>query len=315
MTIAQATGPLVLFLLMFLVGLDLTVSDFRRVASAPRAVVVGTLAQVFLLPLMTFALVTGLGLPPMFGAGAVLLALSPGAGMSNVLVAFAKANTALSVTLTAVASVVAVVTLPSVSAATLQLFSSETVRVVVPVGPLMLQLALSLLLPLVLGMAVFARWPEFVTRYAKTLRISLMALIGVVVAAAIALSDQEQPDVSIEQVPMMLVGAALWTLASMSIGLGVAHLLRLSSSDRFTFMIEFSARNVAVATIVAISGLENLELSLFSGAYMTVGYPMCAVAVVIRRRSLARVGQPAVTDGSERADERVVAGEDPGASA
>ena len=213
MTIAQATGPLVLFLLMFLVGLGLTVSDFRRVASAPRAVVVGTLAQVFMLPLMTFALVTGLGLPPMFGAGAVLLALSPGAGMSNVLVAFAKANTALSVTLTAVASVVAVVTLPSVSAATLQLFSTETVLVEVPVGLLMLQLALSLLLPITLGMWVLARWPEFVTRLAKILRNGLMALIGVVIAAAVAFGEQEQLDVSIEQVPMMLVGAALWTLA------------------------------------------------------------------------------------------------------
>ena len=105
---ASELGPYGLFVLMTIVGMELTVDDFRRVVAAPRAVIGGTLGQLLLLPLMTWGLVVGLGLAPIFGAGAVLVAVSPGAGISNVLAAVARANVALSVTLTAFASVLAV---------------------------------------------------------------------------------------------------------------------------------------------------------------------------------------------------------------
>ena len=73
MDVTQIAGPVVLFLLMVIIGLELTPDDFRRVLAAPRAVVGGTLAQIVLLPLLTWAVVTALGVNPVFGAGAVLL--------------------------------------------------------------------------------------------------------------------------------------------------------------------------------------------------------------------------------------------------
>ena len=97
----QILGNIVLFALMLVVGLELTVADFRRIAAAPRAVIVGTLGQIVLLPLMTWAVVVVFGVSPVFGAGAVLVAVSPGAGLSNVLAAVCGGNIALSVTLTA----------------------------------------------------------------------------------------------------------------------------------------------------------------------------------------------------------------------
>ena len=83
---------------------------------------------------------------------------------------------------------------------------------------------------------------------------------------------------------MALLAAGVWTLSAMAIGWGVAGLLRLPADDRFTFLIEFSARNIAVATIVAMSGLGRIDLSFFSGVYAMVGYPLTATAVLLRRR-------------------------------
>ena len=81
MNLTDAVGPLTLLFLMSVVGLQLTPADFRRVAAAPKSIVVGTLGQIVLLPLMTWALVSSLRLPPEFAVGAILLAASPGAGM------------------------------------------------------------------------------------------------------------------------------------------------------------------------------------------------------------------------------------------
>ncbi len=282
MTPTQLVGPFILFILMAIVGLELRPADFRRVVEAPRAVVAGTLAQLLLLPLMTWAVVALLALPPVFGAGAVLIAVSPGAGISNVLTMLAGANVALSVTLTAVASVLSVVTLPLLSALGMRLFLPDAVQVEVPIGALVGQLSVSMLLPIGLGMWLRTRRPEFALRHAKKLQRGALVAIGLLLGAAFAFEDGT--DLSFADARAGLFGGAVWTLSAMAIGWGVARALRLSEADRFTFLIEFSARNVAVATIAAISGLGRLDLTLFGAAYVTVGYPLCTAAAVLRRR-------------------------------
>jgi predicted Na+-dependent transporter len=98
--------------------------------------------------------------------------------------------------------------------------------------------------------------------------------------------EDEQPDLAgIERV---LVAAVVWTAAAMVLGWGIASLLRLPRADRATFLIEFSARNIAVATIVALSSRGRRDLTLFSGAYGAVGFPMVVVAAIIMRRRFRR---------------------------
>jgi BASS family bile acid:Na+ symporter len=284
----QLVGTFSLFVLMMIVGLELTPADFRRVLAAPAAVIGGTLAQILLLPLMTWAVVTLLDVPPVFGAGAVLVAASPGAGMSNILTALAKANTALSVTLTAVASLLAVVTLPALSALGIRIFLGDRIEVEVPMGVLTLQLTGALLLPIGLGMWARARRPDLARRYAPTIQRWAIASLVALIVLSILFSDEEQRQVDVDDVGIGLLAAGVWTLAAMAIGWTIAFLLRLGPEDRFTFLIEFSARNVAVATIVALTGLDRLDLTFFGGLYVAVGYPLAGAAVVWRRRRAAR---------------------------
>ncbi len=287
MTVTHIAGPLVLFLLMTMVGLELRVDDFRRVFRAPRAVVSGTIGQWLTLPLMTFALVSTLGLSPSFGAGAILLAVSPGAGMSNIAAAFGRANVALSVTLTAMASVFAVLTLPLLSSVIMGLFLSDAGRVEVPVGGLMVQLFVSLFLPIGLGMWMRTRNPERAAILAP--RLQRLTFIAIGLAVVIGVATSEDTDASLlEGAPIAAVGAAIWTVLAAALGWGTATLMRLPPDDRFTFLIEFSARNIAVTAIVAMSGLDRLDLTLFSGLYGAVGYPIVFVAVLLRRRHVLR---------------------------
>jgi BASS family bile acid:Na+ symporter len=157
----------------------------------------------------------------------------------------------------------------------------------VPVAALMGQLALFLLLPIVLGMMLRSRHPQRARKFAPRLQRITLATIVIVVIAGITQAPEEQ--VNFEGSGRALVAAGLWTLCAGAIGWGVASLLRLSAADRFTFLIEFSARNIAVASIVAMSGLGRIDLAFFSGVYGTAGYPIAIAAVVWRRRRMPTI--------------------------
>jgi BASS family bile acid:Na+ symporter len=282
MEIGSIAGLLPLFLLMFIIGMELTPADFARVFEAPRAVVGGTLGQWILLPLMTWFVVRAFDLEPAFGAGAILVAASPGAGASNVLAALGRGNIALSVTLTATASVFAAVTLPTLAAAGMKLFLDDATPVEVPVDRLIVQLLLTLVVPIGLGMLLRTREPERAAAWAPVLQqITLVAIVAVVVWT-IANAPEEQVD--FEGGARSFVAAGVWTVLAGGIGVTLARLLKLSAADRFTFGIEFAARNIGVAAIVAMSGLDRIDLTFFSGVYATVGYPLLVSAVIWRRR-------------------------------
>jgi BASS family bile acid:Na+ symporter len=283
---SQLLGPFILFMLMLIVGLQLTPSDFQRVLANPRVVVVGTLGQLLLLPLMTWAVISLFGLSPIFGAGAVILAASPGAGMSNVMTAVAGAHVALSVTLTAVSSVLAVVTLPVLTALGMVVFVGDAADVEVPVGYLMSQMGLFLLLPISLGMLVRARVGDATQRYVSWA--NRIAVVAIIVLTFVSASGSQTALPSGSEFTRALLAASVWTVVAMGIGWGLARALRLDADDRFTFLIEFSARNIALAIIVAVSSLGRIELGFFSGVYTMTGFPAAIGLAVIRGRWRAK---------------------------
>jgi BASS family bile acid:Na+ symporter len=282
MDFSQALGPIVLFSLMIVVGLQLTPEDFRRVFANRRAVVGGTLAQLAFLPLLTWGVVSLFGLSPAMSAGAVLLSAAPGAALSNVMTAVSRAHVALSVTLTAVSSVLAAVTLPALTAIGMRVFLEDSARVEVPLAHLVGQLVMFLLIPILLGMLVRAKRPDSALRYASWAnRFALVAIVLLTFMSAASGSAALPPG---SEFVRAIAAAVVWTFAAMAIGWGVALLLGLDANDRFTFLIEFSARNIALAFIIATASLGRLDLALFSGAYSMTGFPLVMAASALRGR-------------------------------
>lgn len=285
----QLIGPVILFLLMMVVGLQLVPADFRRVLASPRAVVGGTLGQWLLLPLMTWGLVSALGLSPVFAAGAVLLAATPGAGMSNVMAAVSGANVALSVTLTAVSSLLAVVTLPALAAFGISFFIGDSVDVDVPVLNIVGQLVSFLAVPIGLGMWLRARRPESAQRYVSVA--NRVAVVAVLVLTALGIAGNENPLPAGSEFLWALFAAFAWTLCAGGIGFGVGSFLGLDANDRFTFAIEFSARNLALTFIIAVASLGRLDLGFFTAAYSMTGFPLVILLAVARGRLVRKTRQ------------------------
>ena len=211
--IQSLLGPLILLPLMFVVGLQLTPDDFRRVLQSPRAVVGGTLGQLVLLPLMTWAVVVAFDVSPILAAGAVLLAATPGAGMSNVMAAISNANVALSVTLTAVASLLAVITMPLMATFGLSFFVGDALDVNVPVSTLFSQLVFFLGVPIGLGMIVRARRPDASQRYTKAA--NRFAIVAVLCLTPLSAMSSQNVLPSGSEFMVAFVASFVWTVAAM----------------------------------------------------------------------------------------------------
>jgi BASS family bile acid:Na+ symporter len=158
----------------------------------------------------------------------------------------------------------------------------------VPVLPMIGQLALFVLLPIGLGMALRARRPAFAQRSAGLLRRGvLIALVGFL---GIAMSSDDSGLVG--EISKSLLPALLWTLLAMAVGFLVAVACRLEGPERFTFVIEYSVKNVGLAAIVALTGFHKPELAIFAGAYVLVGYPLAVLASLAFRKLYRPAAEP-----------------------
>ena len=161
--------PVVVIMMMFVVGLELSLEDFRRIQGYPKPVLVGTAGQLIILPLIAAVLAFILDPPRHIVAGMVLVAACPAGAISNYYVYLARANVALSVTLTAVTTVLAFVTLPVLTALGFKLLLDQQEAIPVPVSDMMSQLFVVLLLSTAAGMWVSASSPDGMGKAARKL--------------------------------------------------------------------------------------------------------------------------------------------------
>ena len=228
------------------------------------------------------AIVMAFGVSPILAAGAVLLAATPGAGMSNVMAAISNANVALSVTLTAIASLLAVITMPLMATLGISFFVGDAADVNVPIFTLFSQLVLFLAIPIGLGMLLRSRRSDLAQRYVT--RANRFAVIAILCLTPFSAYSSRDMLPSGGEFLTALVASVVWTAAAMLIGWGTATLLRLDRDERFTFLIEFSARNIAMTFIVAVGSLGRADLGLFAAAYSMTGFPAVIVLSILRGR-------------------------------
>lgn len=278
--IASLFVPAVLASLMLVVGSTLTVEDFRRVAERPRAALWGT-ASSLLLPALLGAGLVLLARPARpVAAGLVLLAACPPGALSNYYAYLARADVALSVTLTACSIVASLVTLPVVATLSLMLLVGEDAAVDAPVAALLGPLVFCVLLPVAAGMAARARWPRLVDRLATPLRrLSLAAILALLAVVALDRGFSFHG----QSVPLALLALAL-VLASLPLAFAVGRLAGFDLAARLTLAFEVGARNIAVAVLLGVTALRDPEFLVFGAiCLLAQAPPLLAVAVLSRR--------------------------------
>jgi len=281
--------PVALGIIMFGLGLSLTLGDFGRVAKHPKAVLVALACQLVVLPAICLGLVVLFQLPPVLAVGMMLLAASPGGTTANLYSHLFRGDVALNITLTAVNSVIAVFTLPLITNLAIAIFMPDG-------GQLGLQWSKSLevfaivLVPVILGMLV-RRWkPGFADRMDKPVRIASMVILAVVIAGAVASNWA----ILREHVGSLALITVLFCLLSLTIGYFVPRLFRVERRQAVASSFEIGIHNATLSIVIAQTVLGSVELSLPAAVY---GVLMFVVAFgfgfLIRGRGGDRTDRPA----------------------
>jgi BASS family bile acid:Na+ symporter len=279
--------PVALAVIMFGLGLSLTGGDFRRVARTPTAVVVALVLQVVVLPVIAFGLVTVFGLEPLLAVGVMLLAASPGGTTANLFSHLFRGDVALNVTLTAINSVLAAVTIPLITNFAIDHFEAD--------GELGLQFAkvvqvvAIVLVPVAVGMAVRRRSAGFAARADRPVRIFSIVVL-VVVAVGALLGERENLADYLRQVGLV---TGLFCLASLTLGYAGARLLRLDERQAVAVSMEIGIHNTTIALTIALSVLDSTEVAVPSAVYSILMYVFAtAFGFAITRRSGRQVESP-----------------------
>ncbi len=238
--------PISLAIIMLSLGIGLEAADFRRVLARGYPFAIGAISQVVLIPMAAFATVTLFGLPAEIAVGVMLLSFCPGGVTSNILAKFAKGDVALSVSLTAVISLLSIVTVPILAAWSIDHFMGEAAPKV-SISALATALFLITTLPVAIGVAIrhFAR--GFAIRVDGPLSTLASILFVLIVAAALAGNWQ----FFIQN--LSSIGAALIALnvALLLIGLGLARIAKLTWSEAKTISVETGIQNSAMGITLA----------------------------------------------------------------
>ncbi len=254
--------PLSLGIVMIGLGLHLTLDDFRRVLRAPRAVLLALAVQSLLLPPVAFMLAIGLHLPPELGLGLVLLAASPGGVTANLFSHLARGDVALNISLTAINSALALVTLPLWTAAGLAvLIGSE--QAVPPPTRKLVEVGLLVLLPVTIGMLLRARRPSLAARVERPVKLASTLILAALIIIAVVL----EWDVLLRYAAVVGVAVVGFNLISLLSGYGAARALRLGVPQATAIAFEIGIHNGTLAIFVALHVLSMATAAVVPAMY------------------------------------------------
>jgi BASS family bile acid:Na+ symporter len=285
--------PVVLAVVMLGLGLELTVGDFTRVATAPKAVLVVLACQILLVPALGAALLTVVDLPPDLALGVVVLLASPGGAMAAVFSHLARGDVALNITATAINAVLAFVTMPLMIGLAVRLLGVGGAGGVVVPPDKVVQVVLVVLAPAALGMLLRRRRPELALRLHRPVRwISIIAVFVAIVAAV-------APQVAGFLRGLAAVGGLVLLLCVVGMGVGylVPRLLRLGRAQATASALEIGIHNVALAITVCVSVLGDPRAAVVPAMYGALMFgPAAAFAAFLARRR-DPVGDPVPARG------------------
>ena len=275
--------PLVLAFIMFSLGLGLKKSDFTRIFKFPKAFAIGLLNQVILLPLIALGLAFVVGLSPEFSVGLIILSLCPGGVTSNVLTRIVGGNTPLSISLTAVTSLLSIITVPILAALAVRHFMGEAAP---PVDVTTLGFIMFLItaVPVGIGMLVTNKAPDLTGRIAPFISRTAIVLFVLIIGGALA----KNWTVFITNLPTLGPVLISLNIALLALGLVSAKLLKLDKTDASTIAIESGIQNgtlaITVGALIAVSATETLPTTTVPAAVYSITMYLVSIPFVLWRR-------------------------------
>lgn len=239
----------ILALLMFELGLTLKVGDFYLIAKRPKAVAAGLTGQIVVLPLLAFGLAVAFNLDALFFIGVLLIACCPGGSSSNIFSMLAGGDVALSVSLTALSSIITLFTIPLVMQMGAEYVESTSMAVHLPVGSLIIQNIILMLVPIALGVVCRKLFPHFSVKADRVL--SRIAFPCLILLATIFFLQHYRT--IMEHFSTLGACVSCLILGAMVCALILCRVLRLNNKEQRTIIIEVGMQNAAQAIAIASS--------------------------------------------------------------
>ncbi len=277
MAVILKVAPAALILMMVGMGMCLTKDDFMRIIRYPKAVIVGFLLQLLLIPFVGYLLAVFFDMRPELSVGLMILAACPGGPGSNLVAFMCRGDAALSVSLTVISSMYTIVTIPLAITLSLDAFGqAENVAKISVSKSSFLMLILSVL-PISIGMVINRFKPELARKMVKPVKFVSMILLLVLVAGVFI----KQGDVIWEYIKES--GLAGYALCFITMGGGyiIARLLKLPEDQRRSIAIEVGIQNGALAIVIATTMLENQTMAIPAIVYSPVMISTSLVLVAI----------------------------------
>ncbi|WP_296238551.1 bile acid:sodium symporter family protein [Psychrobacter sp. UBA5136] len=269
--------PICLFLIMMGMGLTLVTSDFKRVLKYPKAVGIGLTNQLILLPIIGFALANIMPLRPEYAVGVMLLVLCPGGTTSNLFTYLAKGDVALSVTMTAIASVITVFTIPIVLSFSLIYFMGSGSAFELPVLKTVLTLVVLTIIPISIGMLI-KRYAPAVADHSQV----YVSRFGVIFLTFLVLFlSYVQRDILIDAFIATGPVSVLLNLSTMALGYYSSKWFGLNLAQRTSVTLEVGLQNSTLSIFMALTLLSNYDMSMMPAIYTLVMFLTAGILVRI----------------------------------
>jgi BASS family bile acid:Na+ symporter len=280
--ITQVFLPVSLAFIMFSVGLELAAKDFKRVAVQPKDFLIGALSQVVLLPLVAFLLLSIWRIDPALAVGVMIIAACPGGVTSNLMTYLARGDTALSVSLTAVISLLAIVTLPLIVGLSISHFMDAATAPDLSIGATVGGVFAITAVPVIIGMTVNHFAPAFARKFERIARIVASLLFVVIIAGAIFAERNNIVGYFLQAGPVTLA----LNLTMMALALAIARVAGLGARQRTAITLECGLQNGTLAVFVAATLIGSREMMVPGAIYSLLMFPtaLAYLFLVMRRR-------------------------------
>ncbi len=271
-----------LIIIMLGMGLSLVMADFKRIFLYPKAIMVGLVNQLLILPLIGFAIVMVFPMAPEIAIGIMILAACPGGPTSNLIAHLAKGDTALSVTLTALSSFITILTIPFIVNFALVRFLDEGQMIQLNVLQTIAQIFIIIIIPITIGMVIRRYSEGFAIRMAGPVRIASAFVIALVI---IGIVIKERANF-VSYFQQAGIAALVLNVATMAVGYYSARLFGIKDKQALSISIESGIQNGTLALLITATILEIPEMTLAAIFYSLIMFVVGFGAVYFFRKTI-----------------------------
>tara|TARA_B110000438_G_C15796344_1_gene643031 strand:- start:568 stop:1416 length:849 start_codon:yes stop_codon:yes gene_type:complete len=281
MEIVTKIAPVCLALIMLGLGMGLTIQDFTRVIKQPRDFIIGIICQMILLPIIAFILIKIFNTPTELALGVMIIAAAPGGVTSNVLTKFAKGDVALSVSLTAIVSLISIISVPLIVFESAKLFQISYITKDISMVSISLKMVFVVTIPVIIGMLIRKFATNFISSRTQIIQ-RFSVILFVIVFAAIWIEEWDNIYSFIAR-----AGAITLTLnvVMMLVGYYIAKIFATGVAQRRCISLETGLQNGTLAVFVSSQIFDEMVYMVPTAAYALIMFVTSLIFIFVIRKS------------------------------